>query len=167
LAKCNAVAVKHKSLLESICVNAFCKLHTAKSLFDSLFRVAGVHFSSLLFKNWANALASWVLVVFFCNIRILFSGLRFYYTFSHKWIPVFGCRCNVDVAHRFLQYSSLSVNNNLFSSRSSSSSQIMQSSNALSFMWELFVKGRPRRDLTARGSYTLRETSCLFGLELL
>jgi hypothetical protein len=31
LGKCNAVAVKHKSLLELICVNAFCKLHTAES----------------------------------------------------------------------------------------------------------------------------------------
>jgi hypothetical protein len=49
LGKCNAVAVKHKSLLELICVNAFCKLHTAESLLDPLFSVAGVHFSFLLF----------------------------------------------------------------------------------------------------------------------
>jgi hypothetical protein len=76
LAKCNAVAVKHKSLLESICVNAFRKLHTAKSLFDFLFCVAGVHFLpfSLELGKRPGRLG---LSSFFCNIRIFFQGLDF------------------------------------------------------------------------------------------
>jgi hypothetical protein len=85
-------------------------LHTAKSLFDFLFCVTGVHFLpfSLELGKRPGRLG---LSSFFCNIRIFFSGLRFYYTFSHKWIPpVFGCRCNADVAHWFLQYSSLTGN---------------------------------------------------------